>query len=491
MDRTAGPTTPGRNNRLSRRSFLGTAAATAGLAVIPRHVLGAGEVPPSEKVNLAFIGVGWQGIWNLQEFLKMPDVKVVAVCDVNEEGEYLGRGIAGREPGRRIVEEYYAKEQGESGKGCATYVDFRQMLDERDDIDGVVITTPDHIHAVAAMAAIKKGKHVFCEKPLAHSLNEVRTMTEAAREAKVATQLGNWGHANEGIRLICEWIWDGAIGEVREVHAWANRPGGWWPYGIDRPKDEPPVPKGLDWDLWLGPAPARPYHPAYLPFIWRGWWDFGCGSLGDLGCHILDPVVWSLKLGSPDTVDASSVKLNSAATPFGPELPAWQVHPETTSAGAIIRWTFPARDGLPPVDLTWYDGGLLPPRPPELEPGRQMGNADGGAIFVGSKGKLMCGCYGESPRLLPESRMKEYKQPPKSLPRSIGHYKEWIRACKGGEPAGANFNYGGPLTETVLLGVAAIRADARLQWDAAKLEFTNNPDANRFIRPAFRDGWTL
>ncbi len=487
------PSTTGK--RLSRRGFLGSAATATAFTIVPRHVLGAssGSVPPSEKVNMAFIGVGWQGIYNLKTFLHMPDVKVAAVCDVNEAGSYMGRGRAGREPGRRAVDAYYAEQKKSAGTGqsCATYADFREMLDARDDIDAVVITTPDHIHAVAAMAAIEKGKHVFCEKPLAHSLVEARTMTEAARKAGVATQLGNWGHAKEGIRLLCEWIWDGAIGEVREVQAWTNRPGGWWPYGIDRPEDKHPVPEGLDWDLWLGPAPERPYHPAYLPFIWRGWWDFGCGALGDMGCHILDPIVWALRLGSPASVEASSTKLDSKATPFGPEMPAGKVHPETTTASAIIRWEFPSRKDLPPVNVTWYDGGLMPPRPDELDADRMMGNRDGGALFIGDKGKLMCGCYGENPRLIPESKMQAYKRPPKSIPRSIGHYKEFVRACKGGEPAGSNFDYGGPLSEIVLLGVAAIRADAKLHWDAENMKFTNLPEANKFLHGAYRDGWSL
>jgi len=316
-------------------------------------------------------------------------------------------------------------------------------------------------------------------------------MTLAARHAKVATQMGNWGHAKEDIRLVCEWIWDGAIGNVREVHAWTNRPGGWWPYGIDRPAEEPPVPTGLDWDLWLGPAAHRPYHPAYLPFIWRGWWDFGSGALGDMGCHILDPVVWALRLGSPETVEASSAKLNTRATPFGAEMAAGKVHPETTTAAAIVRWEFPARGDMPPVCLTWHDGGLMPPRPDELESGRKMGDNDGGVLFIGDKGKMMCGCYGSDPQLLPESAMKAYKQPPKTLPRSVGHYKEWVRACKGGEEACSNFNYSGPLTEIVTLGIAAIRADRKLRWDADKMEFSNAPEANRFLSPVCREGWSL
>jgi len=471
----------------SRRAFLRKAIAATAFTIVPSHARAAADrTGPNDKVNMAFIGVGWQGMYNLQVFLQDPDVRVVAVCDVNKEGPYLGRGIAGREPGRRMADDYYGKEGA-----CATYVDFRQMLEERGDIDAVVITAPDHIHAVAAMAAFKKGKHVFCEKPLAHSVAEVRAMTEAARQAKVATQMGNWGHAKEDIRQLCEWIWDGAIGEVREVHAWTNRPGGWWPYGIDRPTDEPPVPEGLDWDLWLGPAPSRPYHPAYLPFTWRGWWDFGSGALGDMGCHMLDPVVWSLHLGSPTTVEASSVKLNTRATPFGAEMPAGKVHPETTTAAATVRWEFPARDAMPPVTLIWHDGGLMPPRPDELEPGRKMGDNDGGVLFVGDKGKLMCGCYGSDPQLLPESRMKEYRQPPKTIPRSIGHYKEFTRACRGGEAAAANFEYAGRLTEIVTLGIAAIRTDRKLRWDSGKMEFVDAPEANRFLRSACREGWGL
>ena len=468
---------------ISRRGFLGTGVTTASWALVPRHVLGgAGATPPSEQVNLAFIGVGWQGIWNLRAFLQMPDVRVVAVCDVNESGAYMGRGLAGREPGRQTVHQHYAQ-QRKAGTytGCTAYSDFRKMFAERADIDAVVITTPDHQHAPAALAALAQGKHVFCEKPLAHSFHEVRAITRAAQAAKVATQMGNWGHAKEDIRLICEWIWDGVIGSVREVLAWTSRPGGWWPNGIDRPKDRPAVPQGLDWDLWLGPAPRRPYHPAYLPFKWRGWWDFGGGALGDMGCHILDPVVWALHLGSPTTVEACSTKQSSAATPFGVEIASPKVHPETTPASSIVRWQFPARQSLPPVTVTWYDGGLMPPRPAELEEGRRMGNRDGGVLFVGEKGKLMCGCYGESPRLLPESRMLAYKRPPETLPRSIGHYKEWIRACKGGEPASACFGYGGPLTEILMLGLAAIRADTKLQWDAQKLQFSNQPQANQFL----------
>ena len=471
---------------VSRRTFMRRAAALATLPALPVRA----QSTANEKVNMAFIGVGWQGIYNLEVFLKDPDVRVTAVCDVFEEGPYLGQGVAGREAGRKMVNAFY-EHRGRPEDGCAAYTDFRHMLDERSDIDAVVITTPDHIHAVAALAAMRKHKHVFCEKPLAHSLLEVRAMTEAARQAGIATQMGNWGHAKEDIRLLCEWIWDGAIGSVREVHVWTNRPGGWWPYGIDRPEDEPPTPPGLDWDLWLGPAAQRPYHPAYLPFVWRGWWDFGSGALGDMGCHLLDPVVWALRLGSPDVVEASSVKLPSRATPHAMELPKGRVHPETTTAAAMVRWHFPARDDMPPLDLIWYDGGMMPPRPDELEDGRKMGDNDGGVLFIGDKGKLICGCYGSNPQLLPDTRMQAYKRPPQSLPRSVGHYKEWVRAIKGGQPACSNFDYSGPLTEIIMLGIAAIRAETKLRWDASAMKFVNSSEANLFLNSQYREGWSL
>ncbi len=474
---------------LSRRGFLRGAASAAALAALSPAGKAAYAATPNEKINMAFIGVGWQGIYNLEVYLQDPDARVIAVCDVYKEGPYLGRGIAGREPARRKVDEYYDY-KGVGADKCAVYDDYRAMLDEREDIDAVVITTPDHHHAPAALAALAKGKHVFCEKPLAHSLTETRAMTEAARRAGAATQMGNWGHGKEDIRLLCEWIWSGAIGDVREVHVWAHRPSAWWPYGLDRPEDAPPVPPELNWELWLGPAEERPYHPAYLPFIWRGWWAFGGGALGDMGCHLLDPVVWSLRLGSPNTVEATSVKMNTRATPFGPELPNGVVHPETTTAGAMVRWTFPARDALPPVNVTWYDGGLMPPRPDELDAGRPMGDNDGGVLFIGDQGKLLCDCYGDNPQILAKAAAAP-PMPPQTLPRSIGHYKEFTRACQGGEAAGAHFDYSGPLTEIVMLGIAAIRAEKKLQWDPEKMTFVNAPDADAFLRSHCREGWRI
>ena len=290
--------------------------------------------------------------------------------------------------------------------------------------------------------------------------------------------MGNQGHAGEGIRVIKEWIQDGAIGQVREVHVWTDRPGGrWYTAAAARPKETPPVPSGLDWDLWLGPAPQRPYHSAYHPFKWRGWWDFGTGALGDMGCHIIGPAFWALDLAYPSSVEASSTKVN----------------PETYPLASMVTYRFPQRANMPAVKMTWYDGGLMPARPEKLELNRQMawGDKSGGVLFVGNKGKLMCDHHGDSPRLIPETKMKAYERPPKTLPRSIGHHKEWIKACKGGKPAGSNFDYAGLLTETVLLGNLAIRMGQKLYWDGPNTKITNVPEANKYIHRQYREGWSL
>jgi len=329
------------------------------------------------------------------------------------------------------------------------------------------------------------GKHVYCEKPLTYSIYESRKITEEARKAKVATQMGNQGHAMESARLLCEWIWDGAIGPIREVHAWTPHPV--WPQGIDRPTETPPIPETLDWDLWLGPAPFRPYHPAYLPMLWRGWWDFGTGGLGDMGCHIFDHIFWSLKLGQPISIEASS-------SIFVREALNWDKVRNTESypRGSIVRYKFPARGNLPPLKLTWYDGGLMPGRPEELEEGREMGDTYGGSLYIGDKGKILTGSHGANgARIIPEKKMRGYQQPPKTIPRSIGHYKEWITACKGGEPAESNFDYAGQLTEIVLLGNIALRTNKLLKWDGKNMQFPNAPEFNEFIHRPYRDGWSL
>jgi len=439
-----------KSRKMNRREFLAsTASAAAAFTIVPRHVLaGSGQTPPSEKLNIAAIGAGGRGGGNIDA---VKTENIVALCDVDNER---------------------AAETFQKYPDVKKYRDFRVMLEREDkNIDAVIVATPDHVHAVAAMMAIKMGKHIYCEKPLTHTIYEARMLTEAARKAKVATQMGNQGHSGEGVRLICEWIRDGAIGPVRQVHAWTNRP--IWPQGIDRPQETPPVPEGLDWDLWLGPAPERPYHPAYLPFNWRGWWDFGTGALGDMGCHIMDPAFWALKLGHPTSISAITTPVNS----------------ETAPTASIVEFEFPARGEMPPVKFTWYDGQLKPALPEDFEPGRKM--PDNGSFFVGDKGKLMCGTYGESPRLIPESKMQAYTQPPKTIPRVENHHQDWIRACKGGKPACSNFDYAGPLTEVVLLGNLALRAGRKLQWDGPNMKCTNVPEANQYVKKQYRRGWTI
>jgi len=446
-----------KKKKISRRDFLGGAAAAAAFTIVPRNVLGGPRhIPPSEKLNIAGIGVGGQGSGDLRA---MESQNIVALCDVDWN---RAAGTFRRYPKAR------------------QYHDFRKMLDKEDkNIDAVVVATPDHMHAVASVAAIKRGKHVYCEKPLTHSVYEARKVAEAARKYKVATQMGNQGQASERTRLMCEYIWDGAIGPVREVHVWTDRPlrglnSVYWPQGVERPTETPSVPETLDWDLWLGPAPNRPYHPAYIPFKWRGWWDFGTGALGDIGCHSIDPIFRALKLGHPTSVEAASTLVNK----------------ETYPVASVVNYQFPARGDMPAVKLSWYDGGMRPRRPDELENGRRLGA--GGVLFVGDKGKML----GE--RLIPESRMKEYKKPAQMIPRSPGHHKEWIQACKGGKPAGSNFDHAGPLAEAVLLGNVALRPElqeemdrTKLLWDGPNLKITNVPEANKYLHREYRKGWTL
>jgi predicted dehydrogenase len=461
---------------LSRRAFLGQSAAVAALTIVPRHALGgAGHVAPSAKTTLAGIGMGGQGLQNLAMFQAFPEIQVVAVCDVNREGgRYLSwnwsqgkeEKLCGREPARRAADEFYAQQQ-RSGqyRGCKAYADYRELLDN-EDMDAVMIATPDHTHAVITMAALKRGKHVYCEKPLTYSVFEARQIAETARQAKVATQMGNQGQASEAARVVCEIIADRAIGRVREVQVWCAARFWSWPTWEGRPPDTPPVPEGLDWDLWLGPAPYRPYHPAYHPWTWRNWWDFGTGQLGDLGTHKLSTVLKALKLGHPVSIEASSTKLG----------------PEIYPLGVIARFEFPARGEMAPVTLSWFDGGLKPPRPPELEPDDPLQDT----IYLGEKGKLM----GE--RLIPESRMEGYKRPPKTLPRSPGHYHEFVAACRGGPPAGSNFvDHAGLLTEVCLLGNVAVRAQKKLTWDGPNLRITNDEAANKLLHREYRAGWTL
>ncbi|MCH8327264.1 MAG: Gfo/Idh/MocA family oxidoreductase [Candidatus Marinimicrobia bacterium] len=445
---------------VSRNKFLRlSAAAVTSFIIVPRHVLGGkGYQAPSDRLNIAAIGIGGQGASDLES---LASENIVALCDVDQE---------------------YAAETFNLYPQAKRYTDYREMLEKEKDIDAVLVATPDHTHAIISMAVLEMGKHLYCEKPLTHTVFEARRITEAARAAGVATQMGNQGMAYEGNRLINEWIWDGAIGQVHEVHIWSDRPTRlgtpelWWPQAMERPLDQPAIPSTLDWDLWLGPAPYRPYHPAYVPFLWRGWWDFGGGGLGDMGIHNIAPAFSALKLGPPTSVQASS-------TP---------VFKETFPWASVVHYEFPARGDLPPVKLHWYDGGMLPERPDELEEGRELPKEDG-MLFVGDKGKiLVAGWGGEHPRLIPESRIQAYTRPPKTLPRSVGHHQEWIDACKYGTPTRSNFDFSGPVTEAVLLGLISVRLGGKkLNWDSENLSVIGDPVANELLHYPYRDGWTL
>ena len=429
--------------------MMAAAATAAGCATGTKNrrasqPVAARPLSANEKLNIAGIGIGGQGYGDME---RCEGHNIVALCDVDWA------------KAARTFEKYPKAKQ---------YKDFRVMLEQQKDIDAVVIATADHTHTVAAMAAIQLGKHVYCEKPLTHSVYEARRLAEAAREAKVGTQMGNSGQASNESRLMCDYIWDGAIGPVREVHVWSNRP--IWPQQVDRPKEVHPARDTLDWDLWLGPAPERPFNRIYHPFRWRGWWDFGTGALGDMGCHAFHPIFRALKLGHPTSVEATSTYNG-------------RVNEETYPLASIVHYEFPAREKMPPVRLTWYDGGLKPRRPADLEPGRDL--EEGGALFLGDKGAML------DHTLIPDSKRREYGKPPEMLPRSPGHFEEWFEACMGGEPAGANFDIAGLVTEVVLLGNVALRTGKRLQWDGRTMQFADTPEASQYLGREYRKGWSL
>ncbi len=452
---------------ISRRGFVSLAGAAAAISIVPRHaVAGSGKTSPNEKLHIAGIGVGGMGASNLAA---CSAENIVALCDI--DSDYAGKTFA-------------------KVPRAKQYRDFRVMLDQQKDIDAVIVATPDHSHAVIALTAIRHGKHVYVQKPMTHSVHEARVLTEAARKHKVMTQMGNQGQSGDGVRLIREWIADGAIGAVREVHAWTNRPVWSQSVEVERPKETPPVPASLDWDRWIGPAAYRPYHPSYHPGTWRAWWDFGTGSLGDLGCHILSAPFWALNLKYPVSVEGCISTYWEGL--WQKTDPKNEQYPRST----IVRYKFPAREGMPEVKLTWWDGGMMPARPEELEEGRRMGDSDGGVLFFGDKGILMCGCHGSSPRLIPETRMREYQQPAHTIPRipggQGGHEKDWVRSCKDGKPASSNFDYSGPLSEMVLMGNLAVRfPNRRLLWNGEKMQVTNDAAADAYVRRQYRKGWEL
>jgi len=467
-------------SQTSRRKFVTTAASAAvATTILPRHVLGGPRfVAPSDKVNVAIIGVGGQGRSNIRSLFHEDDCQIIAIADPCEEWDlsrfYYG-GKAGRGPIRAEIEaNYRAKTPNYT---CTVYEDFRVMLEREKAIDAVLIATPDHSHAYICVLAMKAGKHVYCEKPLTHDIGEARAVAKVAKETGVATQMGNQGRSTEGHRQTAEWIWDGAIGAVREVHAW----GGSEPFakGRGRPEGAPEVPAGFNWDLWLGPREWRPYHSAYAPFGWRGYWAFGGGALPDLAIHHLDPAFNALELDTPQTVEATA---------------SGGVDAEVVAFGMLVTWRFGARGKMAPVSVHWYDGGLRPPTPPGIDPDdprQRLGEGNSGIVFVGEKGIITCAGWSGMPRLLPLELHREYQRPAKTLPRVEGHHADWLQACKGGPPASGSFDYGARLCEFIMLGNVALRARKVIKWDGPNMKVTNAPEADRFLKEAYRPGWEL
>ena len=441
---------------LSRRRFLqqtslASAAAVAFPAVLRSQTDG---ISPNSRLNIAFVGVGGRGE-NAVEGLV--DENFVAFCDVDDER---------------------AKDMYEEYPDVPRFRDYREMFAELGDkIDAVVISTPDHMHFPVAMTAISLGKHVYVEKPLTHTVEEARLLAAAARKKGVITQMGNQGHSNDGTRILREWIENDVLGEVREVHSWTNRPV--WAQGQplpDHSKFIPVVPDTLDWDLWLGVAPERDYDPAFAPFEWRGWWDYGCGALGDMACHVMDATFWGLGLGSPSAVEAFSAKNTEHSCPVS----------------SVVTYDFPARGNMPALQWKWYDGALTPTLPPDWEAGRRLPRDGSGTFVVGSKATVLCSTYNSSVRIIPETKLRQMAPnlPAKTLPRLRGgHHELWAQACRDGKQPSAHFDYAAPFTETVLLGNVAIRADRRLEWDGANMKIPNLPEAEKYLRKDYRPGF--
>ena len=516
--------TPKPQENPSRRDVVrSAAAAAASFVIVPRHVLGgAGYIPPSDKVTIASIGLGRQGQAVTMDLLGRPDVQIVAVCDCNESSknyaEYgdnallkaarrlLGPGyenwgddlaspgevqlthefrtslgMGGREPARRLVEAYYGSRKGSASgsyQGCGVYKDYRELLAKQSDLDAVYIATPDHWHAPISIAAMRKRKHVLCQKPMTHNIADTRRVAAMAREMKVATSITVNNPSSDSTKLISEWIADGAIGAVREVHNWSSRP--FWPQGIERPKEVDPVPNGLDWDMWLGPAPERPFNKAYLPFVWRGWYDFGDGSFGDMGCYSFAGVFKILNLTPPASVESSTS----------------ESYDETFPKASIVYLNFPAVDNRPALRMSWYDGGLRPPRPAGLRKEDQQlfegGEQGEGILYVGSKGILVAGFEGDHPRVYPES--PKYQPPPAQKDRRGRDLAidQWIAACKGGPSPKANFESQAPVTEAFLLGcIAQRRPGDFLEWDTDKMRITSSEKANEYVDPPARSEYKV
>lgn len=473
-----------KGSNISRKNFLkNTAIVGSAFFIVPRHVLGRGYIAPSDKLNIAGIGAGGKGASDLAEFAKSPRVNIVALCDVDDR------------EAAATIKKY---------PNAPYYHDFREMLDkEKNNIDACSISTPDHTHAVATLAAMQLGKHVYTQKPLTHDIYEARILAQAAKKYKVITQMGNQGGSGDGVRKAKEMVDAGMIGKVYEAHAWTNRPV--WPQGQATPTGKFDIPKELNWDLWLGTAKHIEYNPAYLPFNWRGWWAFGTGALGDMACHILDPVFRILPIDYPESAECS-------VGTVWKEMWNDTQNIDACPPASIIHLVYPRKNDKGKIKLSWYDGGLLPARPDELQPGEAFGNWDGGLLFIGTKGKMLFDCYGSNPRLLPTRLMDEKRMPKQKIKRvPEGHYLQWVNACiagYGNATTSSPFEYAGPFTESVLMGNLAIRSwlmknpklkgwddkylgRKKLLWDAENMKVTNFDEANQFVKRDYREGWSL
>lgn len=465
-------------NGSTRRRFLsstGTLVLAAGFQILPRRLLGGpGHTPPSETLNVALVGAGGRGMQNAGFLLAEKDVRLVAVADPAEhfslEHTYY-KGFGGRQAARTMIDEHAAR-SGQGGR-CATHADFRVLLERESGVDAVVCSTPDHLHAGVSILAMRAGKHVYCEKPLTHNLREARLVARVAQETRVATQMGNHGHSTNGIRETVEHLRAGTIGTVRKVHVWspARRVN---PGLIAAPTSAPPVPPGLDWDLWLGPRTPRPYHPAYHPMGWRDFWAFGGAGLGDMGCHDLDAAAWGLDLYEPSAIEG-----------FGAGAMDSEIAPQAT----MVYFDFPARAGRPALTLTWQDNGLRPQAQPVLEgftlPPR-------GVLFLGEKGAIECDGAGGPPRIFPRQLRMSVSPPPPSIPRVPGHHRDWLNACKGGPAASSAFVHAARLTELVLLGVLAVRVRQRIEWNAEEMRTQPGvPGAEEILHGSYRPGWEV
>jgi predicted dehydrogenase len=444
------------NIPVTRRQFIKSASLMWAATLAFPHILRAQQGrSPNDKLNIACVGVGGRGADAVKGLM---GENLVAFCDVDD---------AKAAPTFKLHPEIGSERR---------FKDYRRMLDRLGgEIDAVTVSTPDHMHFPIAMAALSLGKHVFVEKPLTHTISEARQLARMAREKKVATQMGNQGHAGEGCRLLKEWVMAGILGDVTEVHSWTNRP--IWPQGVHAPdhsKMMPVVPATLDWDLWLGVAAEREYDPAYLPFTWRGYWDFGTGALGDMGCHLLDGAYYALNLGYPTRIEAVSANQTAVSAP----------------TSSLVTFQFPARGAMVPLTLKWYDGGLQPPVPAELEAGRLL--EPNGTLIVGSKATVLADTDYDKVQIIPDAKMAALASelPAKTIPRvEGGHFAEWVRACKGGVPAGSNFDYSSGLTEVALLSNLAVRARRPVEWDGPAMRVSNDADANQFVTTAYRPGF--